>query len=155
MSYRRLAGALLLAVTAAACDSDATAPDTLAGTWILAEIHGQSLPAFLTAPDVPGVDGYRSEYIASTLVVRSDNTFSYTLHKRMEWPLNVWTDVHTEATGTVHRIQTGGQTHIQLRQSIPLPGGQPMEGLFAHVEVRSDGRLVLLAETDDMVYRRS
>jgi hypothetical protein len=152
----RLTVTLILALATLACGKDATAPDDVSGTWVMVRIHGQAVPAFLTSPGVPGVDGYRTEYIASTVVIRSNDTYTYTLHKRMEWPHNVWKDVHQEVTGTLSRPPFGGAPHVhfQLRQLQTLPNGQTMNTFFGSAELRADGTLVLVAETGDMEYQR-
>jgi hypothetical protein len=76
---RKIFGALLLALTAAACNNDSTGPasGTLSGNYLLRTANGVSVPG-IASQDASGV----YEVLHGRIVLRSDFTFVDSLSDR-------------------------------------------------------------------------
>ena len=138
----------LLAQTAC---SDVTGPDRPQGTYELVEIQGYMVPVHFTSPDVPGVDGFRTLYQSSTIVI-DGRSVHFTLSKSMEWPFNVWEDVFVEHE---HAELVGRSGHFQITdQTDGSDGMPPMTNLRMYVEFWRADSLMINGEAGEMLYLR-
>jgi hypothetical protein len=146
-TFRKVWWSVPVTLVFLSCSSDPTGPSMPQGTFELARIDGSSVPLYLMSPGVPGVDGHRTLYQSSTIEI-AGAAVEYHLAKQMEYPHNVWTDVHI-----VHETATIGSRIDGVLEITDASDETPsMASLRIPIAFWDADSLVALGEVGSMVY---